>query len=143
MAQAISSQRQEVLNSINDKRRKYEFLCYLNMLVYYAVRLVAGIGSLLIIYAVNTNQALATGLSIAVAISVVVDTVHNPGEKWKIYSDATELLKIAAVKRTGEYEHFKGELEQILSTEQAKLASLVNIEEIIKAGQAQLPPKAP
>jgi hypothetical protein len=101
-------------------------------ILYYATRLMAGLCAGILPFVVSTRPGLATGLSIAIVVVTVFDTVFNPKEKWKTLSRATDLLYVADLKRQGKYKEFEEALTVILSTEEQQMLQLLGLDEVIK-----------
>ncbi len=99
---------------------------------YYCTRVVAGLSSALLPFVVASYHQLATALAIAVAVTVALDSIFKPREKWQLYSKATDMLAIAEAKRAGEYEKSKDLLDILMATEAAKLDRLVELKDLIK-----------
>jgi hypothetical protein len=105
--------------------RRYRFL-------YYVTRLCAVIPAAVLPFVINGNPPVATALSVIVALSVAIDVVFEPKERWATYSKATDLLAIAELKRRGEYEPHREALEVVAQAEAAGLRTNKDIEEVLR-----------
>lgn len=116
--------------------KKYLRLARLNSLLYYSTRTIAGLSSALLPFVVSSYPRLATALAIAVAITVAVDSVYKPRDRWQLYSKATDLLTIAEAKSTGQYEKYKEMFDIIAAAEQQKTDRLVDLKDVLEQVKA-------
>lgn len=121
-----------VIKLITSIHKKYLWFSRVNVCLYYATRFIAGLCSALVPFVVNQQPSVATVLAITVTISIVIDAVFKPGERWQLYSKATDLLTIAEIKLAGNYDKYKELLDIIVSTESVKLARLADLKEILE-----------
>jgi hypothetical protein len=99
--------------------------------LYYAVRLIAGLCAGLLPFVVSTHVQIATGLSIAVVVATVLDMVFNPKDRWQLYSRATDLLTVEQLKRQGNFADYQSLIAVLVTTETAKLERLVNMDDLL------------
>jgi phytoene dehydrogenase-like protein len=91
------------------------------------------------------SQVAATCLSIVVTVVTLLDTILVPREKWKLNTLVANQLWVEEIKRNGDYEKHKNEIEEILRAENAELelaTSLQSLLEQIQKQQAPTPKKA-
>jgi hypothetical protein len=100
--------------------------------LYYVVRLSAGLSAALLPFVVSQSPILATNLSIVVVIATVMDFVFNPKDKWKLFSRATDLIMLGRLRLSGEYEANKELLNVLAATENANLEQLVNLDDLLE-----------
>ena len=122
----------EVIMVVRKKHEEYYRLSRLNAYTYYVTRLIAGLCSALLPFAVGVNDRVATFLAIAVAVTIAFDSVFKPRDRWQLYSRATDLLTIAEAKVTGQYERNKESLDLILATEAMKVDRLVDLKDVLE-----------
>ena len=120
---------------IYDKHLSYLRLARWSAVAYYCTRVVAGLGSALLPFVVTSHQQIATVLAVSVAVTVALDSIFKPRDKWQLYSKATDLLASAEMKRTGEYEKYKDQLDILMATEAAKLERLVDLKDLLKEAE--------
>jgi hypothetical protein len=113
------------------RHQKYANLARVNAFVYYATRLTAGGCAALLPFTVGSRPQLSTVLAISVALTIVVDSVFKPRERWQLYSKATDLLALEELKLQGKYEEYKSMLDIFFATESAKLERLVDVKELV------------
>jgi hypothetical protein len=117
---------------IRQKHKEYLRGSHIHQFLYYFVRLVASLSAGLLPFVVASSPATATGLSIAIVITTVVDMVFNPKDKWQLYSRASDLLAVEQLKQQGDYTKYKEMISILVNTELAKLEHLVDFDELIK-----------
>jgi hypothetical protein len=121
-----------VIRLVREKHRKYLRLSRMNASIYYSTRTVAALCSALLPFTVGAHPTVATILAIVVAITVALDSVFIPRDRWQLYSKATDLLAIAEFKVIGQYEQYKELLDIITATEDTKLARLVDLKDVLE-----------
>lgn len=126
---AVAPSEAELL--INSKHDEYNARCKKYRILYYVTRLAAGLGAALLPFFVSANPRVATGLSLLVLIAVVFDQVFNPKDKWALYSKATDLLMKARLRAQGQYEKHGESLKILEQIEDATLANLSSVEELL------------
>jgi hypothetical protein len=82
-------------------------------------------------FVVSNHVQIATAFAIAVAVSVVVESVFKPRENWQLYSEATDRLAIAELKLQGLYDQYKELLDVLLATERRKMERLTGLKELL------------
>src|SRR3712207_5228758 len=80
------------------KYREYARGATIHRVLYYALRLTAGLSAAVLPFVVSSYAGLATGLSVSIIIATTLDTVFNPKDHWALYSKATDLMTIAFLK---------------------------------------------
>jgi hypothetical protein len=83
-------------------------------------------------FIVPYSQIGATTLAIVVAAVTVLDTVFSPKDKWTLYSKSTDLLALAQIKATGNYEKYKEVIDVILQTEAANLQQVIGLQSLLE-----------
>jgi hypothetical protein len=116
---------------VTDKHKGYLKLARLNQIAYYVTRVVASLCSALLPFVVSNHVQLATAFAIAIAVSVVIDTVFKPRENWQLYSEATDLLAVAELKLQGRYEKYKALFDILMATEKMKMERLAGLKEML------------
>ncbi|MDQ8205385.1 DUF4231 domain-containing protein [Pelagicoccus sp. SDUM812003] len=124
---------------IEKKHEDYTKACIRYRNLYYFTRLCAGLSAGILPFVVHSSPNIAIGLSIAVVVATVLDSVFNPKDKWKTFSRATDLLAIARLKASGEYDKYANQLSILAATENAHLEQLVNLDEIIEQNRGREP----
>jgi uncharacterized protein DUF4231 len=117
---------------IDAKQREYTRNSRRHRRLYYSTRLMAGLAAALLPFVVGQHPTAATVLSVIVAVTVVLDVTLDPKGRWQLYSKASDLLAIARLKASGDYDRYKDELEILLATETQKLERLVDLESVLK-----------
>lgn len=101
--------------------------------LYYGTRLIAGISAGLVPVAIPIDARVATVLSILVVISIVVETVFDPKERWAAYSRVTDALAIEELKQKGHYKENEARIELIASCEKLLVTKLRPINDVLEA----------
>lgn len=117
---------------IDKKQRDYTTASHRYRALYYGTRLIAGLASGLLPFVVNSHADVATALAITIVVAVVFDSTFDPKGRWQLFSRASDLLAIARLKASGQFEKYREELEILVATESQKLEKLVDLETIIK-----------
>lgn len=99
--------------------------------MYYSFRILAGISAALLPFFVNSNLAIATGLSVVVAVVTVFDLVFEPAKNRAIYRAASLQLTKARLSRTGEYQLHKEAMKVIEKLENRAVADPVTLDGVI------------
>lgn len=120
---------------IRHKLNEYVRGAKVNRALYYALRLLAGVSAALLPFVISSYPAIATGLSICVVVVTVIDLIFNPKDRWKLYSQGSDLLTIFLLKKTGDYKAYKEAIDVLLKTENIKLDRLVDMKELIDSAQ--------
>lgn len=100
-------------------------------LLFYVLRITALL-AVLVPFTIPLAPAVAIAISALVALAVGLDNLFQPKERWKLFSQATDLLTLAQMKHHGDYKKFKDSLAILQSVESANLEALVNIEDLIE-----------
>jgi hypothetical protein len=116
---------------IADQHRRYLNYARIFAFLYYASRTIAGVGSALLPFVVANHPRMATAIAIAVAVTVAVDSIFQPREYWQLYSQATDVLAVAQLRLTGDYDKYKELIDAIQATEKMKLERLKDLKEIL------------
>jgi len=98
---------------------------------YYATRLLAGLSAALLPFIVRTDPFWSTTLSVIIVVITVLDLVFSPKDRWALHSKATDLITLAKVKATGEYDKYQEVLNVITQTETANLQQLINLDDLV------------
>lgn len=125
---------------IRRKHTQYVRASAVNRILYYCFRLVAALSACLLPFVVASSPVIATGLSITIVVSTAFDLVLNPKDKWKIYSRASDLLTVERLKQEGDYPRYEALVSVLLSTENALLERLVDIDQLLKQIK-EVPPR--
>jgi hypothetical protein len=124
---------------VKGKHNKYAFAVRFYAFLYYLTRLAAGLSAGALPFTISQNPTAATVLSAVIVTTTVIDLVFNPRERWALYSKATDLLAIAQLKASGEYDTYKEFIDIIAATEREKLERLVNLNELVaSAGHSRV-----
>jgi hypothetical protein len=129
----------DVAKLVGRKHREYLRLSSLNCYAYYSTTTIAVLCSVLLPFVVGTYQSLATILAIAVAITVALDRIFTPRDNWELYSNASDLLTIAELEATGQYERCKKLLDILVDTESRKLARVTDLKAVLEQVRATPP----
>ena len=70
----------------------------------------------------------------------MLDTVLTPREKWKLNSTVSNRLFLEDVKRRGENEKYKNEIDEILGAEEEELQLAKSLKELIDQVREQQGP---
>lgn len=124
---------------IEKKHEDYTKACIRYRNLYYFTRLCASMSAGILPFVVHSSPTTAIALSIAVVTAKVLGTVFNPKDKWKTFSRATDLLAIARIKASGEYDKYASQLNILAATENAHLEQLVNLDEILQQNKNREP----
>jgi hypothetical protein len=116
---------------VREKHLHYVRLARTNSYLYYAGRIIVGLCSVLLPFVVGSSKSLATGLSVVIAVTIVLDIVLRPRENWELYSKASDLLTIAEAKLLGQYEKYKDVLDAIVSVESRKVEQLIDLKTVL------------
>ena len=129
----VSGSRQDdpVVRIVALKHRQYDRRAYLSRFAYYLTRTIAGMSAGFLPFVVKTYPNVATALSMAIVVAIVIESVYDPGEKWRTYSKASDLLTVAELQSKGMYENAKQMLDIIQATEAQAVSKLVDIEEVL------------
>lgn len=117
---------------IQAKHNQYTAAAKFYRFLYYSTRLIGGLCAAILPFVVSSNPSVATCFSIAIAVTVVIDMVFSPKERWKSYSRATDLLFVADLKRRGQMDEFQEQINIILSTEDQQLLDLLELDKVIR-----------
>jgi len=120
----------KVTADLNRYLRRYSRYAWCNAILYWITRLVSVVGAVILPFVLNTPYALY--LSIAVAITVSLDTVYRPSTNWKLFSDAYDELFLEKAKLMGAYAAAQGvydtikQIESRVSKGRDQLDQLIN-----------------
>jgi hypothetical protein len=99
---------------------------------FYASRTWAGLAAGFLPFCLQSYPNLATGLSMSIVVAIVIESVYKPGEKWKLYSKASDLLTVAELQSKGQYENAKAMMDIIIATEGQALENLVGLDDLLQ-----------
>ncbi len=71
----------------------------------------------------------------AILLSTLIEIIHDPKGRWRLFSTASDRLALAELRRRGEYETFEEQLKILKETENAKLDKLTDINAVIETLQ--------
>ena len=128
-----------VVKLIARAHRNYNIYYRLSFLGYHLTRLVAG-GAALAIFSMRLPQEWVPWCSISIALCTLLDWNFDFKGKAQIYSQATDLLRIAGLKRAGLYKRFKEEIDVLARTEDAALARLQDLNHVLRAAEQEKHP---
>ena len=117
---------------VDRKHREYVGKARLFAMLYYGSRLLAGLSAAMLPFVVNAQPAVATALAATIAVVTVVDLVFSPREKWTVFSKATDLIVLARLKASGEYDRHREAFQVILEAEAANLGQLKDLDELLR-----------
>jgi hypothetical protein len=75
----------KVTADLNHYLRRYTSYAWCNAILYWITRLVSAVGGVTLPFVLKTPYAVY--LSLAIAVSVSLDTIYKPATNWKIFSD--------------------------------------------------------
>lgn len=116
---------------VEEKHREYLKKAKLYSIIYYAIRLMAGLSAALLPFTIRTSVLWSTIFSVIIVVVTVLDLVFAPKDRWVLYSKSTDLLAVAKIKARGDYEEHKEVLEIITQTETANLQQLINLDDLV------------
>lgn len=117
---------------VDGKHREYVTKARLFARLYYGSRLLAGLSAAMLPFVVKGQPAVATVLAATIAVVTVVDLVFSPREKWTTFSRATDLIVLARLKATGEFQRHREAFQVILEAEAANLGQLKDLDELLR-----------
>jgi hypothetical protein len=129
----------DVDRMINAKHAQYVAKARLYAASYYTTRLLAGLSACLLPFVVGYSKTWATALAIVVAVTTVFDQVFSPKDRWVLFSKATDMIALARIKATGDYDKYKDVLDVILQTETGNLQQLMGLQELVDSVKKQAP----
>lgn len=116
---------------IQQKHEQYLKSALISRTLYYTLRLTIGLSAGLLPFIIQTQPIISTALSLLIVIGTTIDSIFDPKTKWQIYSKSTDLLALAALKKSGEYEEYKESLETIFKTESEITNTLEEVETLL------------
>ena len=121
---------------IAHKHREYSRGATTARLLYYATRWTSGVAAIGMALAVleatgPTLKFLGLLCSALILLGTLVDTIHDPKGRWKLFSSATEQLALADLRRRGEYPKYREQLRILRETENAKLGKLTDLAHVV------------
>jgi Protein of unknown function (DUF4231) len=128
---------------IDEKHREYARAARTYCILYYLIRLTAGLSAGVIPFVVSSQPPVAVALSVAIVVCTVVDLVFSVQDRWQLMSKATDLLTAEQMRASGDYDKFKDRMDILLTTEAAKFNRLVDIDDVLnKARNAAAQPQS-
>jgi len=91
----------KVTADLNHYLLRYSRYAWCNAILFWITRLVSVVGAVILPFVLKTPYALY--LSIAIAVSVSLDTIYKPAINWKLFSDAYDELFLEKAKIAGAY----------------------------------------
>jgi hypothetical protein len=120
---------------INIKHREYDRAATRARRLYYLTRWTSGIASIvmgIVVLAATglTLKLVGIACPLAILLCTLIDTIHDPKGRWKLFSSATDRLALAELRRRGEYDAYEEQLRILQETENAKLDKLTDLAEV-------------
>lgn len=120
----------KISDLIRQKHKHYATLAKRYCALYYTTRLMVTLAAGLLPF-ILSNVIFSTTLSVIVVIGSVIDVVFNPKDKWKLFAKATNMITVAGLKNSGEYEKYIDELSILKETEDAHLEQATDIRKLL------------
>lgn len=120
---------------IEAKRKQYYRAAIINKYLYYVTRLIVAICAAILPLIIKNNPDLAEIMSICIVISIAIDMVIKPKEKWARMSRNTDLLYLEMVRRKKSLDEFEKEIQIVLNAEDEEVLNLVDIRDIYRAAK--------
>jgi hypothetical protein len=126
---------------IDEKHREYVRNSRSSKRLYYLTRWMTGLASIALAIAGIATQGvvlkvLAICCPVAILVSTLIDTIHDPKGRWKLFSTASDRLALAELRRRGEFDAYKEQLKILVETENAKLEKLTDISQVVETIQS-------
>lgn len=137
----IDGTQASVENLISEKYKEYRRGSQKYRILYYLLRSIAGLSAALLPFVVSNNTTIATGLSLAIVITTVIDLIFNPKDQWQLNSEATDNLTVEKLKKDGKYEEYQKLIDILVKTESAKLQRLIGQKALLDEIQSYQNPK--
>lgn len=118
---------------INDKFLSYQKKAIQYKWLFYLNRSIGGLSAGILPFIV-TNPALSIFsiiLSVIIVIITTFDLIFTPKDKWKLYSQACDLILIWHLKQNKKYEDYKDILDTIVDTEVKLLEKLSDLNSLL------------
>lgn len=120
-----------VLKLTEIKHNEYTKKAKLFRNLHYFLLVAGAILSVATPFLIPINPVVAQITSIMVVISLSVDHIFKPKEKWTVYSKATDLIQLQLFKSSGAYTKNKKIIDTILETEARILETVPDLNDVL------------